>query len=299
MVKQPNGREVTLGVSFIDFDFLELYGQRPLAGRFFQRDHPADETAMPASPQAQLEPHSVVLNETAVRTLGLGSPAEAIGKTLTLPGGPAQGPQVIGVAPDFSIDLLHGPVRPTAYLIFAPALTNLSVKLDGQRLPETLSAIDRLWRDAGPPRAIQRRFLDQYLQTLYVGTIREGVLVAALSCVAIFIACLGLFGLAAFTAERRTKEIGVRKAMGASRTDIVGLLLWQFTKPVLWANLIAWPVAWWFMSRWLQGFGTRISLGPGLFVLAAVAAVLIAWATVLAHAVRVAGAKPVRALRYE
>ncbi len=116
---------------------------------------------------------------------------------------------------------------------------------------------------------------------------------------ALFIAALGLFGLAAFIAERRTKEIGVRKAMGASMPDILRLLLWSFAQPVLWANLLAWPVSWWVMDRWLQGFSAHIDLSPWLFLAATAAALIVALATVSFHAIRVARAKPVGALRYE
>jgi putative ABC transport system permease protein len=117
--------------------------------------------------------------------------------------------------------------------------------------------------------------------------------------VAIFIACLGLFGLAAFTAGRRTKEIGIRKVFGARTRDVVWLLLWQFSIPVLIANLIAWPVAWYYLHGWLQGFAYRIPLSPLYFICAGLVALLIAWVTVFSHARRVAGANPINALRYE
>jgi len=112
-------------------------------------------------------------------------------------------------------------------------------------------------------------------------------------------ACLGLFGLAAFTAERRTREIGVRKVFGARTRDIVQLLLWQFSIPVLIANLIAWPVAWFYLHHWLQGYAYRISLNPVYFLAASAITLAIAWVTVIAHAVRVARANPIHALRYE
>jgi putative ABC transport system permease protein len=117
--------------------------------------------------------------------------------------------------------------------------------------------------------------------------------------IAVFIACLGLFGLAAFTAERRTKEIGVRKALGASRTDIVRMLLWQFTQPVLWANLFAWPVGWYAMHRWLERFAYRTDIELWMLLGASVLAMVIALATVAMHAIVVARAQPVYALRYE
>jgi putative ABC transport system permease protein len=116
---------------------------------------------------------------------------------------------------------------------------------------------------------------------------------------AVLIGCLGLFGLAAFTAERRTKEIGIRKVLGARTSDIVRLLVWQFSRPVLIANLVAWPVAWWLMRDWLNGFDMRVTLTPVPFVAAGVLALVIAAGTISAHAIRVAQASPIRALRYE
>ncbi|MGZ8362015.1 MAG: ABC transporter permease, partial [Allosphingosinicella sp.] len=122
---------------------------------------------------------------------------------------------------------------------------------------------------------------------------------AAFALLAIIVACLGLFGLAAFTAERRTKEIGIRKVLGARTRDIVRLLVWQFSKPIIIANLIAWPVAWWAMRDWLNGFDARIDLGPVPFVLAGLVALVIAVGTVAGHALRISRANPIHALRYE
>ena len=134
---------------------------------------------------------------------------------------------------------------------------------------------------------------------LYVDTIVQGAMITACALIALSIACLGLFALSAYTTERRTKEIGIRKAMGASSGDILKLLLWQFTQPVLWANVIALPAAWFVMDWWLKGFAYRVTLAPWTFVAASAAAVLIAWGTVFVHALRVSRARPVGALRYE
>jgi putative ABC transport system permease protein len=134
---------------------------------------------------------------------------------------------------------------------------------------------------------------------LYIDTLTQGAVIVIAAIVALTIAALGLFGLSAYTTERRTKEIGVRKAMGASTTDILRLLMWQFTQPVLWANLIAWPVSFLILRWWLRGFAYHVDLAPWTFAAAAAGALLIAWATVFVHALRVARAKPVRALRYE
>jgi putative ABC transport system permease protein len=141
--------------------------------------------------------------------------------------------------------------------------------------------------------------MGELMRSWYRGMQIQGGIIGASAGLAIVIACLGLFALAAFTAERRTKEIGVRKAMGASRFDVVRLLLWQFTKPVLWANLVAWPLAYWATAQWLNGFAYRVSLPPWLFLSASIVAVLIAWASVAAKAWLAANAKPATALQCE
>jgi putative ABC transport system permease protein len=134
---------------------------------------------------------------------------------------------------------------------------------------------------------------------LYAADTKQGAMFGAFVGIAIFIASLGLFGLAAFTAERRTREIGVRKVFGARTIDIVRQLLWQFSIPVLIANVVAWPVAWYYLHTWLEGYAYRIALSPLYFAAVGAAALVIAWVTVFAHALRVARANPIHALRYE
>jgi putative ABC transport system permease protein len=163
----------------------------------------------------------------------------------------------------------------------------------------TLSFIDKTWRVLAPTIALQRHFLTDDFDGQFQTDERQGTIFALFVGIAIFIACLGLFGLAAFTTERRTHEIGIRKALGAPTRDIVRLLLWQFSIPVLIANIIAWPVAWYWLHDWLQGFAYRISLSPLYFLGAGACAMVIAWATVFVHARRVANANPIHALRYE
>jgi putative ABC transport system permease protein len=174
----------------------------------------------------------------------------------------------------------------------------LSVRLAGRQIPETLQAIDR-GAEATGHRHLHRRFLDQTLQALYADVIVQSAAIGVGASLALVIAALGLLGLAAHAAEQRTKEIGVRKAMGASTGDLLRLLLWQFSRPVLIANLIAWPVAVWAMNRWLSGFADHVDLPPWLFLAAGGAALVIACATVLTHALAIARAAPVTALRYE
>jgi putative ABC transport system permease protein len=142
-------------------------------------------------------------------------------------------------------------------------------------------------------------FAEDQLAEVYRQDVARGRTFAGFALLAVLIAGLGLFGLAAFTAERRTKEIGIRKVFGASTRDIVQLLVWQFTRPVILANLIAWPVAWWVMRDWLNGFDSRIDLTPAPFVVAGFLAFLIALGTITGHALRVARTNPIHALRYE
>ncbi|HMH64937.1 MAG TPA: FtsX-like permease family protein, partial [Rhizomicrobium sp.] len=166
-------------------------------------------------------------------------------------------------------------------------------------VPQTLSFIDRAWHDFAPTKAVNRFFLDDNFGRLYQADERQGELFGVFVGIAIFISCLGLFGLAAFTAGRRTREIGIRKVFGARTRDLVFLLLWQFSIPVLIANVIAWPLAWYYLHGWLQGFAYRIPLSPVYFLGAGLAALLIAWATIFTHALRVARANPIHALRTE
>ncbi|MHB1205847.1 MAG: ABC transporter permease, partial [Rhodospirillaceae bacterium] len=228
--------------------------------------------------------------------LDFSSPAAAIGQTL-----PVMDREIVGVVPDFQMHSIREPVHPTVYLPGDPAhYLFLSLRIAGDRVPEVLSAVDGLWQRTGDKqRPISRFFFDQYLNDLYAEITRQGQLLTALSSIAVFVAALGLFGLAAFTAERRTKEIGVRKAMGASSRDILRLLVWEFAKPVLLANVIAWPVGYFVMGCWLQGFAYHIDLELWVFAGASMLALAIAVLTVSGYALLVARAEPVSALRYE
>jgi putative ABC transport system permease protein len=296
----PDGTQLSMAEVPIEPGFFQLYGlQHPLAGRFFSADHPG-EVGPRGGDGRFLGP--VILNETAARMLGFTTPQAAIGQVIRQPPGrynTGVASEVVGVVADFPVGSLHTPIDPVVFFTDAGFFDIVSVKLAGQQIPETLAAIDRLWKQLGEPRPINRWFADQFLEDVYREDLRQGQMAAVSAGIAVFIACLGLFGLAAFTAQRRTKEIGVRKALGASRTDIVRMLLWQFTKPVLWANLIAWPIGWYTMHRWLERFAYRTEIEPWMLIGASALAIVIALATVATHAIAVARARPVTALRYE
>jgi putative ABC transport system permease protein len=214
---------------------------------------------------------------------------------------PLQKVSVIGVIPDFSFGSVEQKIEAQAFGVIPndSGLDLISVKLTGQQIPETLSAIDRLWMATAPKTPISRVFLEERIQTMYLAMLREAQLFGVFASIAVLLASLGLLGLAASIAERRTREIGIRKALGADTGNIIRLLLQQFAKPVLWANLIAWPVAAYAMHRWLRGFAYHVDLAVWLFPAAAALALLIALLTVSTHSILVARAKPVAALRYE
>jgi len=309
-VLSPDRTVRTLYIAPVGVGFFELHGLKPVAGRFFSRsrgeDLVLDRPDMTPDLRAHLRP-SIVLNESAVRFLNLPSPAAAVGNTLPVsagkdPAGHDMGSPplpVIGVVPDFTLGSARSAVNPTIFFVDSIQSSYLVMKLDRQRMSEALEGLRQLWRRTGhdgPPHVV---FETQAVQDLYQDVIIQGVFIGVCSGLAILIACLGLFALAAFVTERRIKEIGVRKAMGASSTDVVRLLLWQFTQPVLWANLIAWPAAFFAMDYWLHGFAYRVGQPVWLFVAAAAAAALIAWATVSFQSWMVARSKPAAALRYE
>jgi putative ABC transport system permease protein len=296
----PDGTQLSMAEVPIEPGFFQLYGlQQPLAGRFFSADRPA-EVGPRGGDGRFIGP--VILNETAARMLGFATSQAAIGQVIRQPPGrynTGVTSEVVGVVADFPVGSLRSPIDPVVFFTDAAFFDIVSVKLDGRQIPETLAAIDRLWQQLGEPRPINRWFADEFLEDVYREDLRQGQMAAVSAAIAVFIACLGLFGLAAFTAERRTKEIGVRKALGASRTDIVRMLLWQFTQPVLWANLLAWPVGWYVMHRWLERFAYRTDIELWMLLGASALAVVIALATVATHAIVVARARPVTALRYE
>jgi putative ABC transport system permease protein len=174
----------------------------------------------------------------------------------------------------------------------------LLFELQGKRIPEGIRALKELWAKY-IPGPIGGFFLDQYINDQYSDITRQSIIFSAFAGVAVVVAALGLLGLAVFTAERQTKEIGLRKALGARRRDVLRLLGWRFARPVLLANIVAWPCAYLVMRRWLEGFAYHVSLSWGAFLGASGLALAIALATVTAHALIVARSRPVDALRYE
>jgi putative ABC transport system permease protein len=296
-VGEPQSR-ILVRTMDISPDFPSLYDMRLLAGRSLSDERGEDRLLTGAHidmKDGKNEGRNILINLAAARQFGY-SATKAIGKAIVLDGSHVT---IVGVLGDSKIDGLKMPVQPTVFGYYPDENTVVSIRIRGDRVSDTLAFIDKTWRVMAPGFPIQRYFLSDVFEMQFKADERQGNMFAFFVGIAIFIASLGLFGLAAFTVERRTKEIGLRKVFGARTHDIVRLLLWQFSIPVLIANVIAWPVAYYYLHHWLESYAYRITLNPLYFLAAGVIALTIAWVTIIAHAVRIARASPIIALRYE
>ncbi|MGH7598880.1 MAG: ABC transporter permease [bacterium] len=281
----PDNENVSMEMMFVDHDFLPALGIAMAAGRNFSRDYSTDST------------DAFIINETAAARLGWKN--DAVGKVLDFVN--QRRGRVIGVMKDFHMKSLHQKIEPLAiHLAFSmDPYINFVVRLSPQDIPAKLAFVEEKWRQVYPLHPFEYSFLDDDFDHLYRAEQLRGKIFSAFAGLAIFIACLGLFGLAAFSAEQRTKEIGIRKILGAAEGQIVFLLSKEFVLLVLIANLVAWPIAYWTMHNWLQDFAYRTSLQWDIFILGGIAALAISLLTVSFQAIKAALANPVEALRYE
>ena len=269
----------------VDAGFFEVYGVKPLAGRLFLAGRAADSD-------------SVIINATAVGRFGFESAGAAVGQFVTV-FDDSQPSQIVGVVPDFPLESVRSPIEAAVFNIDRGKFRILSVRTSPTGRERALASIRALWKKLQPFRPVDLFPVDQRLRGFYADLITQGAVFSACCGVALLLACSGLFGLASFAVERRTKETGIRKAMGADRGDILRLLIGPLTLPVLEANLIAWPVCFFILHRWLAGFAYHVDLGSEVFLGAGAAAVLVAWVTISVHALRLAAVQPVASLRYE
>ena len=305
----PGGnRQVLIGQYSVGEGYLNAMGLTLKAGRWFDENRPLDDMTVPWPPQPEVEKAiarrgvNVVLNEYAVRKLGFKSPQDAIGKVVhSQLLGDENGMMdinIIGVVGDSRFRTVRTPIDAIMFRKTRTGPGWMVIRYRGD--PQTIkAAVEREWKQVTNEVPFNAKFSEDIMGEMYEKEDARAQIFAAFSLLAVVIGCLGLFGLAAFTAERRTKEIGIRKVLGARTRDIVQLLVWQFSRPVIIANVIAWPIAWWLMRDWLNGFDQRISLGVLPFLIAGALALGIAIATVVGHAVKVARANPIHALRYE
>ena len=272
----------------VDHDFLKTYGIRIVAGRDYSRDYATDTS-------------NFLLNEAATKALGIRSPKDMVGKNFAYAG--LKG-KVIGVMGDFNFESMHQQIQPLIFVMPTDSRAGnsygrISVKLAGSNVTGSLADLEKTWKRYLPEVPFEYTFLDERFDQLYKTEQQQGSLFTTFSGIAIFIACLGLFGLSAFTINQRIKEIGIRKVLGASTGSIVTMLSKDFLQLVAIASLIAVPIAWYAMYRWLGDFAYRIAIEWWIFLAAAALAAAIALVTISIQAVRAALANPVKSLRSE
>jgi ABC-type antimicrobial peptide transport system permease subunit len=266
----------------IGYDFIETMDMQMAQGRSYSKDF-GDET------------NKIILNEAAVNMMHLKDP---VGKTIRLFEHPRQ---IVGIVKDFHFESLHEAVKPSYMTIAGGNNTwnKIMVRIKAGQQNETIAHIQQFYESYNPGFPFDFNFLDQAYQKQYEADTRVSVLSWYFAALAILISCLGLFGLATFTAQRRQKEIGIRKVVGASVADIASMLSKDFLQLVLIALLIALPLSWWAMNQWLQSFAYRTPLGAGVFIAAGLSVILITLLTISFQSIKAAVANPVKSLRSE
>ena len=272
----------------VDYDFIPTYGVHMAAGRNFSRAYGTDTS-------------NFILNEVAIQAIGWKTPQDAVGKNFKY--GSITG-HIIGIMNDFHFESLHQKITPLIFIMPAVApnnsfYNNLSVKIAGNNIPAALTTIKKVWQNYLPEIPYQYTFLDETINNFYKQESQLSELYKLFAGIAIFISCLGLYGLVSFMAVQRTKEMGIRKVLGATARNIVFLLSKEFSILIIIAFAIGSAAAYFIMKGWLQNYTYRINLGVGVFLLALIGSVVIAWLTVGYRAIKAARANPVDNLRTE
>ncbi|WP_404337542.1 FtsX-like permease family protein [Sphingomonas sp. MMS12-HWE2-04] len=302
LVQAPKATEfLSMSYNSVDAEFFQTSDIELLAGRRLD-DRFASDRVLAGNPQALVARGlNVVINRAAATKFGFRSPRAAIGQAIRVSaGGPEMVPSiVVGVVEDARFYGARAAIDPAIFAYDPEPASQVLVRFAAARPGEVMAALGKVWRKFEPEIPFEARYVDDIARELYAADRARGALFAGFSALAVLIACLGLYSLASFATERRTREIGIRKVLGAKVRHIVQLLAWQFSKPVVLANLIAWPAAWWAMREWLNGFDQRIVLTAEPFLVAGLVALVIAIATVAGQSLRVARTNPIHALRYE
>ncbi|MDN5200157.1 ABC transporter permease [Fulvivirgaceae bacterium BMA10] len=269
----------------IDYDYINGYDHEVLAGRAYSEEFTGDTDST-----------SVILNEAAIEMLDLGSPESAIQEKIVTGGDTLT---VVGVIKNYHQEGLKKDYTPIAFILLPNARSYFSIKLNTTDLGQSIATIQEQYGKFFPENPFNYFFLDTFFDTQYQSEVRFGKIFTVFSGLAIFVASLGLFGLSFFTAGQRTKEIGIRKSLGSSVSNIFMLLSIDFIKLVFWGNVIAWPLAWYIMGEWLSGFAFQINLGLSVFLVATIVTLFIALLTVSYQSIKAAMSNPVEALKYE
>lgn len=278
-------KTVTLQALPADFGFVQSMGLQLIEGRDLSKDYALDNR------------ESAILNEAAVKLLGLEDP---VGTKLLIPRDQEMSEMtVVGVVRDFHVQSLHNTINPMVIFVEPKMYAMMAVKINSANPEETVQSLKEIWNSVLPFAAFNYRYMEDAYHGFYRTEEKTGKLITIFTCLALFVTCLGLFGLASFMTSKRVKEIGIRKVLGATAGGITVLLSKQFTKWVIISNVFAWPIAYYLLSRWLENFAYRMNLGPAPFLVSGAVVLSIAVLTVSFQAIRAAMANPVESLRYE
>ncbi len=284
----PIDKMMSVDYTCVDYDFFETFNMQILQGRVFSREFPTDERT------------ACVISETAAQRMGITNPV-GINIYMGHPAWPEsfRPARVIGVVRDFHARSLHTAIRPFVFRMYKPWHQFAFIKIDGTQTQKALARIEEAYKTYSPGIPFEYMFLDEVFRQQYTSERQVGELFNGFSLLSVVIACLGLFGLASYATEQKTKEVGIRKVLGASIPGIVAMTVREFLKWILIANLVAWPVAYFVMSKWLENFAYKVSIGPLIFVLSTALSLIVAVLTVSYHSLKAALANPVDSLRYE
>ncbi len=281
---KPKEEQTWVKVSEVSYNYTELYGIKILEGRSFSKDFPSDENG------------AFLVNESAKKLMG---DDFRLGIGLSHWGRPEPSGQIVGVMKDFHLNSIHEEIQPLYIYLNPNRGQHLSIKIQGGSIPQAIGSIRETMEKFSPYYPFEHRFFDDVFNMAYIEEQKMGRMFGVFASIAVFIACMGVFGLSAFLAEQKRKEIGIRKVLGASVSKIVYILTQDLLWLVLFANIIGWPVAYYGMSRWLQNFAYRTDIHLGIFLSSSVLIFLVSFGTLSYQAIKAARANPVDSLRYE
>lgn len=287
LLPEKNSKEgVRTHINSVDYDYIKHFGLKLLAGRSFSPEHPGDLKK------------TIIITRSVAEKFGFSNPSDIIGKICHLTTWGIEG-SVVGVIEDFNHRSLHSEKSPVALVYYPEVIRTMVVSVKPANVASTIPAIEKLWKELMPDFPFKYRFMDERLNTFYTDEIKASETVSAFAFIAVLIGCMGLFGLTAFSVELKTREIGIRKIIGSSSGSIVVLLTKEFTRLILYANLIAWPLAYYLAGNWLNNFAYKISIDPWIFVTAGSVTLTVAFATIGYQSIKAALANPLQSIKYE
>ena len=288
LIGDAETKEWNMRYNFVDYNYFSEYQIPLIAGRPFMQDISTDEQG------------AFVVNEAAVKAFGWSNPEIAIGKRIQgLGKTPKHIREIVGIVSDYHYQGLQHPIEPLVFVLKPPLLRTITFTIKSSQIEETLSFIEKKWNALHLGTLFTYYFLDEEFDRWYSKEEKAYSLIFSLAVIAIFLSCIGLFGLASYAVMQRVKEIGIRKVLGSSITGIIVLLSRELLKSIVLANLIAWPIAYYAMNKWLQNFAYRVDLSVWIFILSGLAALVIALLTVSFQTIKAARANPVESLQYE